>query len=122
VRSFFTAIKGPLLGDGVFFLTIGQLPQAAGVIAITPASVRAMARIEFIRLCQSTPELTYALLERAHNNISNRIEQVEVAAFQNTTSQVAGLLHALWLETNRSRGSLGDLLRADPPGNRDGHR
>jgi CRP-like cAMP-binding protein len=70
-----------------------------------------MARIEFIRLCQSAPELTYALLERAHNKISNLIEQVEVAAFQNTTAQVARLLNALWLETNRSRGSLGDLLR-----------
>lgn len=100
-RLLFYKGTGCVLGDTVIFGEPGNLPASARAVAITEVVVRVMSRREFERMCMSEPNLVYALLQRAHRKIANLIEQVGLAAFSDTTTQTAGLLHALWAESGR---------------------
>ncbi|MGI8312784.1 Crp/Fnr family transcriptional regulator [Saccharopolyspora hattusasensis] len=110
-RMPFYKTQGALLGDTPLFGDTDRLPQGVRIVAVTQVRVREMEREDLLRVCRKSPEFALALLERAHRKIENLIEQLEVATFQHTTAQVAGLLHALWQEMNSGRAEHGDLLR-----------
>lgn len=111
-RMLYYKIQGGLLGDTSCFSGVDPVqPRGVRVVAVTPVRVRVMARLEFERLCRSNLDVTFALLKRAHRQIEHLAEQLAVATFQRTTAQVAGLIHALWLETQRADNGHGDLLR-----------
>lgn len=110
-RLLFYKTQGALLGDTPLFGDKDQLPQGVRIFAVTRVRVREMEREDLLRVCRKSPEFALALLERAHRKIEDLIDQLEVATFQHTTAQVAGLLYALWQEMDSGRAEHGDLLR-----------
>jgi CRP-like cAMP-binding protein len=104
-RLLFYGHSGCIIGDTMCFGQQSDVPQGVRAVAVTSCEVAQMSQREFRTHCLSHPELTWALLGRAYCKVASLIEQLEYAAFRDTTYQVAALIHAFWLEIRRGKPS-----------------
>jgi len=104
-RLLFFGHSGCIIGDTMCFGQQNDVPQGVRAVAVTSCEVAQMSQREFRNHCLSHPQLTWALLGRAYCKVSSLIEQLEYAAFRDTTYQVAALIHAFWLEIRRGQPS-----------------
>lgn len=104
-RLLFYGHAGCFIGDTMCFGRPNDLPNGVRALAVTHCEIAKMSQREMRAKCLQSPDLMTALLSRAYYKVSSLIEQLGYATFHDTTSQVAALVYALWLESKRMRGS-----------------
>ncbi|MBB5159243.1 Crp/Fnr family transcriptional regulator [Saccharopolyspora phatthalungensis] len=100
-RLLYYGYSGSVIGDALCFGEPTTLSLGLRALTVSSVTTVRISQTQFRSACAVYPELSVGLLGMAYRKIASLIEQIEFAAFRNTTSQVAALLHAFWAEEAR---------------------
>lgn len=94
-RLLFYGREGTLVGDATCFLPPGDMPIGIEAVAMGPCEIIKVGNSDFREACLKNPVLAMSVLTMAYSKVARLIEQLELATFRDTTSQLAALIFAL---------------------------